>query len=961
MTRADPAPALDPPTVPVSLGHTPIETAPRLADGIELVGRYQGSGYREPRFLAIRADGQVVQLTDVLYRLAGLIDGRRDHGELASALEGRTGRTVAPDDVANLIEHRLAPAGLIDGDDDTDTVRAERPDPLLQLRFRLPLVSDEVSWRIAGIFRPAFRPVAVVLGLAAFVGLDVLALAGGGIAQLGPSALVLVDRPVLGLLVIAVMLAAGAVHECGHVAACRYGGARPGAMGVGIYLVWPAYFSTVTDSYRLSRAGRLRVDLGGVYFNALVMALLAGAWLGTGQPWLLVALITLHVETLRQFLPSIRLDGYYILSDLLGLPDLFMYVRPVLASLVPGRAPDPALAALRPATRRLIALWVVAVLPVLLFFVAAFVVTLPQVLPALVGSVLGRLHGIAEAARTAQTAAAVDGVVQIAFLALPVLGGVLLAGLLGGRLRSAARRTPVPVRAPDAPRPLLGLVVAAVPLGILGLIAAQAADQRPPTTDEGLAAAAAAAVRTPFPGGAAADLPDRLAALQSAALQLVVGSGPDPLAGARIVTVLAVVATALLVWPIVRRLGAPPAAACLTVLLAGAPLLLSPLATTAGPGALAAFWLVLAVVLVGFGPGGRIAAAMAALVAVVTAPPVLVVILAFAAHATARGQVGAEIKPVVARIGAGLLAAGALTTAVLTVRPGPSPAPVVAVLLAAAVLVIASVVWFGLRGLRPVATGAAAAAAAALVPGSSSVTLLAIAVPTAAVLAGSLAQVVVTRPARLRAMGLAALVGIAAATGPVVGAAVAPPGGDRLAAWVSAELAPGTTVAAPPLAAARLVAAGMDPLRLNGSAVTVDGPGRLLAAFGAGPGTPASEIRTADPGQPAAPTLTGNDRLRFGPAAERGAPLDPRLVATLVALAADHPITVYAFPPADGEPADAPRRTAVISAVDGSPVSGTDRGEVARRWLAGQLPPYRPDDIGSTPDGLTIHYRLSPR
>ena len=34
-------------------------------------------------------------------------------------------------------------------------------------------------------------------------------------------------------------------------------------MGAGLYLVWPAFYTDVTDSYRLGRAGRLRTDLGG--------------------------------------------------------------------------------------------------------------------------------------------------------------------------------------------------------------------------------------------------------------------------------------------------------------------------------------------------------------------------------------------------------------------------------------------------------------------------------------------------------------------------------------------------------------------------------------------------------------------------------------------------------------------------------------------------------------------------
>ena len=56
---------------------------------------------------------------------------------------------------------------------------------------------------------------------------------------------------------------------------------QAGRIGVGIYLVWPAFFTNVTDSYRLSRAGRLRTDLGGVYFNLIFMLGLAGVYAAT--------------------------------------------------------------------------------------------------------------------------------------------------------------------------------------------------------------------------------------------------------------------------------------------------------------------------------------------------------------------------------------------------------------------------------------------------------------------------------------------------------------------------------------------------------------------------------------------------------------------------------------------------------------------------------------------------------
>ena len=50
-----------------------------------------------------------------------------------------------------------------------------------------------------------------------------------------------------------------------------------GRDGRGLYLVWPAFYCDVTDAYRLDRRGRLRTDLGGVYFNGIFALLLRRA------------------------------------------------------------------------------------------------------------------------------------------------------------------------------------------------------------------------------------------------------------------------------------------------------------------------------------------------------------------------------------------------------------------------------------------------------------------------------------------------------------------------------------------------------------------------------------------------------------------------------------------------------------------------------------------------------------
>src|SRR5918912_1151231 len=54
---------------------------PKLAPGIELVGEFEGSGFKEAPYIVRRADGQVVQLPRLLYLVAESIDGQRGYEE----------------------------------------------------------------------------------------------------------------------------------------------------------------------------------------------------------------------------------------------------------------------------------------------------------------------------------------------------------------------------------------------------------------------------------------------------------------------------------------------------------------------------------------------------------------------------------------------------------------------------------------------------------------------------------------------------------------------------------------------------------------------------------------------------------------------------------------------------------------------------------------------------------------
>ena len=143
----------------------------RQADGIELIGEFEGSGFKDPPLLARRADGQVVQLTKLLYEVAAASDGHRDTRAVADLVGSRCGLMVNASDVAFLAERKLRPLGVLALPDGTTPVLTKRP-PVMALRHRKPLLSERAVNATACVFTWLHLPFvqsALPLGVAASV------------------------------------------------------------------------------------------------------------------------------------------------------------------------------------------------------------------------------------------------------------------------------------------------------------------------------------------------------------------------------------------------------------------------------------------------------------------------------------------------------------------------------------------------------------------------------------------------------------------------------------------------------------------------------------------------------------------------------------------------------------------------------------------------------------------------
>jgi hypothetical protein len=426
-----PAPVHGPPPPPAPAALPADAPPPRLADGVELVGEYRDSGFKEPPYIVRRADGQVIQLPKLLYRLVEQVDGRRDYDAVAEALSHAIGRGVTGDMVRMLADEKLRPLGVLAAADGS-TPNLHKVDPLLALKFRTAVIPERVTRALTTIFKPLFAPPVVVAVVAGLFALDGWLLFAHGIAAPVRATLY---RPALLLALLGCVVLATAFHEIGHATACRYGGARPGVMGVGIYLVWPAFYTDVTDAYRLGRRGRLRTDLGGVYFNAVFALAAGGAYFATGfEPVLLVVLVQ-NFAIVQQLLPLLRLDGYYIISDLTGVPDMLGRIKPVLASLIPRRPADSRVTALKPWVRVAVTAYICTIVPVIAASLVLMVAHAPRAFATAYDSAGVQVDRIRAAPGVA--AGATD-VVQLALLVLPCVGMVLTGGRIGGRICRSA-------------------------------------------------------------------------------------------------------------------------------------------------------------------------------------------------------------------------------------------------------------------------------------------------------------------------------------------------------------------------------------------------------------------------------------------------------------------------------------------------------------------------------------------
>lgn len=170
--------------------------------------------------------------------------------------------------------------------------------------------------------------------------------------------------------ILAVTLTVTALHEFAHGLACKhFGGEVPEVGFLMIFYVLPAFYCNVSDIYRLGkRQERLWVIAAGIYWQMLASAFGAAIWLiATPLTPISDGMFLLFLGGTFNIIincnPLIKLDGYYALSQVVGVQNLqarsSAYVGSLLTRLLEGRTPEKSQGEHR---RLFVAYWVASVL-----------------------------------------------------------------------------------------------------------------------------------------------------------------------------------------------------------------------------------------------------------------------------------------------------------------------------------------------------------------------------------------------------------------------------------------------------------------------------------------------------------------------------------------------------------------------------------------------------------------------
>lgn len=249
-----------------------------------------------------------IKITNELYQLLSKVDGRKNLGDLSREI----GDGCDEEFLYTVLFERLGKYGIIIRND-IEVPYKNKPN---YLKLSFIVIPPKIISKITPFLKFLFRPKIMMSLITA----SLIVIITGIINKY--HTIVSIDMESVWLPLLLFGFLSVTFHEFGHVTATDYFGAKQAGIGGGFYLFTPVYFADVTDIWKLKPTQRIVVNLAGIYFEMIICSLyvVVGVVLASNILYLIGLLI--FIKTLLNLNPFLRSDGYWVLTDALGIPNL---------------------------------------------------------------------------------------------------------------------------------------------------------------------------------------------------------------------------------------------------------------------------------------------------------------------------------------------------------------------------------------------------------------------------------------------------------------------------------------------------------------------------------------------------------------------------------------------------------------------------------------------------------------
>jgi len=283
------------------------ESIPELADEIEF-SQLKENSY----ILSNTLHRHYVKINQDTYNLLILIDGKTTLSEICAIFNLKYRKDINTKIITELLQNTLAQYGVLKGFD--ESIKPYQKPPYLKLSVQV--VNEKILSKVVKFFYFLFAKwVAIILIVISFSFIGISLFLNFNLYQ----SFNIAESVLFMILLMTISLV---FHELGHATATSYFGVKYGGIGVGFYLLSPVFYADVTDVWRLPKIKRIVVNFAGVYFELLYCALVLLVGFIIHNNSIIIISITIFVRTLFNLNPFLRSDGYWILSDLMGMPNL---------------------------------------------------------------------------------------------------------------------------------------------------------------------------------------------------------------------------------------------------------------------------------------------------------------------------------------------------------------------------------------------------------------------------------------------------------------------------------------------------------------------------------------------------------------------------------------------------------------------------------------------------------------